>query len=107
MEKLVRDRIPEIIRASGATSRVRRAERGEYIGLLRNKLVEEAHEALSADTPADTLQELADVYEVVLSLAAALGFTPADVEDARRRKYRERGGFSQAFVLELQRSADQ
>lgn len=105
MEKLVRDRIPEIISASGATSRVRRADHEEYISLLRNKLVEEAHEARSADTPDDTLRELADVYEVVLSLAAALGFTPADVEDARISKHRERGGFSQAFVLELQGSS--
>src|SRR5262249_38792282 len=66
--KLVRDRIPEIIRASGDRPVTRVADIGEYLGRLGDKLVEEAQEARDADREHQA-EELADTLEVVYAIA--------------------------------------
>lgn len=70
--KLVRDRIPEIIRERGGSPVVREAAAAEYRSLLHKKLLEEAHEVLAADD-GSAPEELADVLEVVAALAEDLG----------------------------------
>ncbi|MEV5573466.1 nucleoside triphosphate pyrophosphohydrolase [Spirillospora sp. NPDC052269] len=94
-EKLVRDRIPEIIRRAGRTPDVRTATADEYAVLLRAKLREEVDEYLADDDPA----ELADVLEVLHALAAVHGMSSADLEEARAAKAGERGGFAGRIVL--------
>lgn len=69
-EKLIRDRVPQIIRAQGDEPIVRIADPCEYRELLRAKLVEEAHEVATADD-AHVPEELADVLEVVDSRGCA------------------------------------
>ncbi|QKG27388.1 nucleoside triphosphate pyrophosphohydrolase [Actinomadura verrucosospora] len=96
-EKLVRDRIPDLIRSTGRRPETRVADRGEYVSLLRAKLYEEAGEYVASGDPA----ELADVLEVVHALAALHGMTPDDLEASRSAKYTERGGFSDHTVLRL------
>ena len=96
-EKLVRDRIPQIIRAQGDEPIVRIADPGEYRKLLRAKLVEEAHEVVTADD-AHVPEELADVLEVVLALAADLGFDARGLERLRVAKAVERGSFTERIV---------
>lgn len=76
--KLVRDRIPEIVRRAGATCAVETLGEEEYRWALREKLVEEAAEAAAAD-PRHLPAELADLCEVL-------------AEQERRRA--ERGGFA-------------
>jgi predicted house-cleaning noncanonical NTP pyrophosphatase (MazG superfamily) len=94
VEKLIRDKLPEIMRAAGLKVFDRRLEDAEFVQSLKIKLAEEAAEVASATTADEVLGELADVMEVVLALADAHGFTPADVDAARRSKFEERGGFS-------------
>ncbi|HEU5029092.1 MAG TPA: nucleoside triphosphate pyrophosphohydrolase [Spirillospora sp.] len=96
-EKLVRDRIPDLILSTGREPETRVAERGEYTSLLRAKLYEEAGEYMESGDPA----ELADVLEVVHALAALHGMTPADLEASRSAKHTARGGFSERIVLRL------
>jgi predicted house-cleaning noncanonical NTP pyrophosphatase (MazG superfamily) len=96
-EKLVRDRIPDLILSTGRRPETRVAERGEYTSLLRAKLYEEAGEYMESGDPA----ELADVLEVVYALAALHGLTPADLEASRSAKHTTRGGFSERIVLRL------
>ncbi|KAB2387958.1 nucleoside triphosphate pyrophosphohydrolase [Actinomadura montaniterrae] len=96
-EKLVRDRIPDLILSTGRRPETRVAERGEYTSLLRAKLYEEAGEYMESGDPA----ELADVLEVVHALAALHGLTPADLEASRSAKHTARGGFSERIVLRL------
>ncbi|MFD0687443.1 nucleoside triphosphate pyrophosphohydrolase [Actinomadura fibrosa] len=96
-EKLVRDRIPEIIERSGGEPVSRIADAGEYELLLRTKLYEEAGEYVSDGNPA----ELADVLEVVHALAALHGLTPDDLEELRSKKAIERGGFDGRVVLQM------
>jgi predicted house-cleaning noncanonical NTP pyrophosphatase (MazG superfamily) len=94
-DKLVRDRIPEIITAAGERPVTRIADPIEYRALLRAKLVEELHEFLESENP----EELADVLEVSRALAVDLGSSPEKLEELRRRKASERGAFEQHVVL--------
>jgi predicted house-cleaning noncanonical NTP pyrophosphatase (MazG superfamily) len=96
-EKLIRDKIPQIIRAQGGEPIVRVAGVGEYRELLRAKLVEEASEAATADDT-HVPEELADVLEVVLALAADLGLDAGGLEKLRAAKAAERGSFSGRIV---------
>ena len=91
--KLVRDKIPQIIRAQGGEPIVRIAEVGEYRELLRSKLVEVA----TADD-AHAPEELADVLEVVLALAADLGLDAGGLEKLRAAKAADRGSFTEQIV---------
>ncbi|NDU72812.1 hypothetical protein GWI34_09245 [Actinomadura sp. DSM 109109] len=96
-EKLVRDRIPQIIRDAGRTPETRVAAPGERAALLRNKLYEEAGEYVATDDPA----ELADLLEVVHALAALHGLTPEQLEEQRAAKATGRGTFSDFLVLRI------
>ncbi|MCS0635880.1 nucleoside triphosphate pyrophosphohydrolase [Streptomyces sp. LP05-1] len=95
--KLVRDRIPEIIRADGAEPMTHTAGADEYRGRLRDKLLEEVQEFLAADS-STAPDELADILEVVHALARDLGMDPAALEAIRQTKARERGGFADRIV---------
>lgn len=72
----------------------RRLEDAEFVQSLKVKLAEETAEVAAATSADEVLGELADVMEVVLTLADAHGFTLADLEAARRSKFEERGGFA-------------
>jgi predicted house-cleaning noncanonical NTP pyrophosphatase (MazG superfamily)/ADP-ribose pyrophosphatase YjhB (NUDIX family) len=96
-EKLVRDGVPGLIRAAGADPRVRTAAAGEYGGLLRAKLFEEAGEYIASGDP----EELADLLEVVQALAGTHGVDPARLERLREGKAADRGGFGGRKVLGL------
>jgi predicted house-cleaning noncanonical NTP pyrophosphatase (MazG superfamily) len=93
--KLVRDRIPELVGQPAAFSQATEAEYGR---LLRDKLLEEAHEAANAPSPAKLLDELGDVLQVLYALASQAGYSPAEIECARARKARTRGAFTRRVV---------
>ena len=95
--KLVRDRIPQIIRATGSKPIIYTASPDEYRTRLRDKLSEEVTEFLAADD-AQAPEELADVLEVVRALADALGIDAGQLEKIRAAKASERGGFRHRIV---------
>ena len=82
--KLVRDRIPEIIEGSGKTCVTRILPQEEYLAALDAKLTE----------------ELADLLEVMMAVAEARGHSFAEVESIRRAKAETRGGFRERIFLE-------
>jgi predicted house-cleaning noncanonical NTP pyrophosphatase (MazG superfamily) len=95
--KLVRDGIPDIIRANGDTPHYHIIEDDdEYLAALFAKDVEEGIE-LAADP---NLGELADKLEVIYAIGRAKGFTPAQIEEARAKKAAERGVFEKRIFLE-------
>ncbi|MFA1539962.1 hypothetical protein [Actinomadura monticuli] len=98
-EKLVRDRIPDIIGANGDTFQTRIAGEQEIPELLREKLLEEVHEVLAATDERATIDELADVLEVIHAYAECLGVEMPEIDRARRTKRAARGGFSGGVVL--------
>jgi predicted house-cleaning noncanonical NTP pyrophosphatase (MazG superfamily) len=94
--KLVRDRIPEIIRRDGSVANIRVLDDEAYLQALRTKLQEEVQEYLKDPN----LEELADISEILHALAATHGHTPEELESLRARKSAERGGFSERIFLE-------
>jgi predicted house-cleaning noncanonical NTP pyrophosphatase (MazG superfamily) len=96
--KLVRDRIPELATSTGQPAAFHQADPAEYGRLLRDKLLEEAAEAVSASGPAALLDELGDVLQVLYALASQAGYSPAEIECARARKARTRGSFTRRVV---------
>lgn len=93
--KLVRDKIPEIIAADGKECEVKIVKGKDKYDLLEKKLKEEVNEFLEDKN----LEELADVMEVLFGLANELGYSEAELAKKREEKKSERGGFKEGIVL--------
>lgn len=93
--KLVRDRIPEIIKESGKKAAIRIADEAEYKHLLRQKLLEEVNEFLESGSS----EELADILEVVAALGRTCGLSFADLQEMAEEKRKDSGGFEERIVL--------
>jgi predicted house-cleaning noncanonical NTP pyrophosphatase (MazG superfamily) len=97
--KLIRDRIPEIIEADGHRAATRVLDGEDFRVALLAKLVEEAQEAEKA--PVHELPgELADVWEVLEALLSELSLTWKELEALAAVKRSERGGFERRLFLE-------
>ncbi len=96
--KLVRDRIPEIIRSGGKQCGIETMPEAEYRQALLEKLVEEAQEACGA-APDELPTELADLQEVVISVLAAWHISSEKVQQIQDQRRAERGGFEQRLKL--------
>lgn len=94
--KLVRDKIPEIIEADGKTCKTRILSDEEYIAALEAKLNEEIAEYQSDKN----LEEMADVLEVLRAICLARGYGLEELEAVRANKVEERGGFVKKIFLE-------
>ncbi|MFV8829540.1 phosphoribosyl-ATP pyrophosphohydrolase [Alkalihalobacterium sp. APHAB7] len=97
--KLVRDKIPAIIQAAGKGYRSKQLDEVEYIKELKIKLTEEIAEYEEAQTDGQALEELADVLEIMHSLASVHGAKFDEVEAIRKKKAEERGGFQERVFL--------
>ncbi len=97
-DKLVRDRIPELISAEGRRPIVEVLAPAERVPALIIKLAEETAELAGANAT-DVPEELADVLEVVRALAREAGLSLDDVVALADRKRRVRGGFDQGLFL--------
>jgi predicted house-cleaning noncanonical NTP pyrophosphatase (MazG superfamily) len=95
--KLVRDCIPELA-GNGQPAAFHQADPDEFGLLLHAKLLEEAAEAASAPGPAELLEELGDILQVLYALASQAGYSPAEIECARARKARTHGAFTRRVV---------
>jgi len=99
-QKLVRDNIPEIIRENGEEPITRQLDEGEYKQALTDKLKEEAEEVGETTNRESVRKELADVLEVVDTLANAYNIDKEDIASFQKDKREERGGFKQRIYLE-------
>ncbi len=101
-DKLVRDKIPEIIREQGGNPEIRVASKDELDVLLREKIVEEAQEFLfSGDS-----EELVDIQEAIEALIKLRNTDTALLELQRHSKLLARGGFSEGYVLLLEEDTE-
>jgi predicted house-cleaning noncanonical NTP pyrophosphatase (MazG superfamily) len=94
--KLVRDKVPEIIAADGKKANSRILNDKEYRKELIKKLQEEAKELQSNPSA----EELADIKELVIAIREAMKIHAGELEDMRRKKAAERGRFKNKIFLE-------
>jgi len=93
--KLVRDKIPEIIAEHGERPVTRILDDVEYKQELKKKL----HEEVEEFDRSESIEELVDVLEVVYALAATQKISPEQLEAMRQEKRKERGGFDRRIFL--------
>jgi predicted house-cleaning noncanonical NTP pyrophosphatase (MazG superfamily) len=94
--KLVRDRIPEIIARSGTKANLRTIESSEeYVNELTKKLSEEACEV--GESP--SVEELADLKEVFETLICALGISQEEIDRVQAAKAEKNGRFNDRLYL--------
>ena len=94
--KLVRDKIKEIMIENGANPITRILSDEEYLKELNKKLLEEVKEYLESGN----LEELADIEEVILAILNTKGKTKEDLEEIRKNKVLKRGAFNKKLFLE-------
>lgn len=99
-KKLVRDKIPEIIIENNGKPKSVVLSDKRYLKELNKKLVEESRELQEASSKEDVLNELADVYELILSLAKANNLQISKVISAAAEKRKRRGSFKKKVYLE-------
>ncbi len=93
--KLVRDRIPEIIEAEGKTCETEILSDEEYLKLLDAKMTEELAEYYKEHD----IGELADFLELIYASAESLGYTPEELEARREKKAASNGAFKKKIYL--------
>ncbi len=93
--KLVRDRIPDIIISNGEIPITRVLDDAEYSALLENKLDEEVAEFHECRN----IEELADILEVVYALSEVQGYSVDELLNVYQKKHNDRGGFSEKIFL--------
>lgn len=98
--KLVRDRIPEIIRQEGKIPEYHILDESSFNTALHQKLLEEGQELLEAKTKEDILNELADVMECLENIAKQHELSIDAVFARQIEKRTSRGGFSKKLFLE-------
>lgn len=98
--KLVRDKIPDIIEADGQKPKTKKLSKQEMVHYLKDKLIEEAQELGLSFEDKDIKEEMADVYEVFLSLLDTCDIDIKDIEKLRKEKVKKSGAFKKKIFLE-------
>lgn len=94
--KLVRDKIPEIIKKKGGKYKIHIADKKEYWKKLKEKLLEEIKEF----SESETIEEFADILEVLDAVRDYKKFNKTKFEAIKKKKAKERGRFKKRVILE-------
>ena len=94
-EKLVRDKIPEIIEKSGKQCEMEILSDEKYLEMIDKKLDEE----LAEYHQDQNIEELADLLEVIYAATKARGYSIEELEKVRAQKAEKRGGFDKKILL--------
>lgn len=97
--KLVRDKIPNIIEEKGETPVIKVLDENDYKKELEKKLYEEYKEVIEANGD-DRIEELADMLEVIKALASLENKNLNDIIDIADKKNKKRGAFDEKIFLE-------
>ena len=98
--KLVRDKIPDIIKKNKQKPVTRIADPDEFSNALKEKILEEAQELVKASSDNQELEELIDILEAVNAYMKVKKVSVDSAERMRKHKLRKRGGFKKAIILE-------
>src|SRR3989338_2759391 len=94
--KLVRDKIPEIIRKNGEVPIIHLADNQEYWQKLKEKLQEEVDEFIKDEKE----EELVDILEVINAITEFKKIDKDKLEHLREKKAEEKGRFKERIILE-------
>jgi predicted house-cleaning noncanonical NTP pyrophosphatase (MazG superfamily) len=94
--KLVRDKIPEYIKSRGGMATTHIADDAEYWQKLKEKLLEETNEFIEAET----IEEMADILEVIDAIFICKKLDRQELENVKAKKAEERGRFNEKIILE-------
>ena len=95
--KLVRDKIPEVIDSHpGKTSKYRVLNDKEYLNELNKKVIEEANEFIEANS----IEELGDLFEVLNAIIKLKGFKSEEIDKVMKEKVEKKGAFENKLFLE-------
>ena len=101
--KLVRDRIPQVIENSGSKFTIRTLEPSELLIEIKNKLFEEVTEFEETNNRKEVLEELADILELIYAALPIYKSTFEELENIRILKKEKRGGFEEGiFLIEVE-----
>lgn len=98
--KLVRDRIPELLRFRGVHCTTKQAEGSEYMDALNRKLQGSIAKYLFSKEGKHQLENLADVLEIIRAIIAEKGVDTHELEEIRQSLLEEKGGFENHLILE-------
>jgi predicted house-cleaning noncanonical NTP pyrophosphatase (MazG superfamily) len=99
IDKLVRDKIVELSIQEGITNIVTEIAHEEYLKSLNAKLIEEAYEVVSASNKQELIEELADLLEVLNTIAATNNIELQTIDEIRLKKKEAKGGFVNKIYL--------
>jgi len=94
--KLVRDKVPEIIKKSNSTPIIHKANKKEFELKLIEKLTEEMKEFKKSGN----VEELADLLEIIYAICDLKDVDKRKIESIRKKKAKERGAFKKQIILE-------
>lgn len=101
MSKLVRDKIPVFIQATGKKVKFHvEDDKDKLYKRLLNKLQEEVTEVKKTTNDNEFIHEMADVYEVLLALLKFRGMTLSDMQETAKAKRDIRGAFDKHIILD-------
>jgi predicted house-cleaning noncanonical NTP pyrophosphatase (MazG superfamily) len=97
--KLIRDKILEIIKKNGETPFWKILNKKEFLKELKKKILEEAEEVIKAKTKKEMINEIIDIQELLDTLILELKFKKSEIKKEQRMKREKRGGFKKRLFL--------
>jgi len=97
--KLIRDRILEIIKAAGERPSWRILNKKEYLREIKKKILEEAKELTKAKNKKEIINEIVDIQELIDILTSEIGLTKPGIKRQQKIKNKKRGGFKKKLFL--------
>ncbi len=97
--KLIRDRILEIIKDAGEKPFWRTLNQKEYLREIKKKIVEEAKELIKANDKKGIVDEIVDIQELIDVLISEIGLRKLEIKKQQKLKNKKRGGFKKRLFL--------
>ena len=99
--KLIRDKIPEIIKVDKRNPKIRIMDDEEYRQELFNKVIEEAKELIRTNGKTkEMIKEIGDIYEVIDTIIKTYDLNKDEIKEVQDKRRFERGGFEKKLFLE-------
>jgi len=97
--KLIRDKIPEIVKAAGWKTTIRILRKSEFLGAVKKKVLEEAEELIQSKNRKGIIDEIVDIQELLDVLASEIKITKPEIKKLQDVKRKKRGGFKNRLFL--------